>query len=40
MMNNSQYNNFKIYDSTPLSIEIRGETDLKNAILLRGSSAY
>ena len=32
MINNSQFNNFKIYNSIPLSLEIRGESDLINVI--------
>ena len=36
-MNNTQFNNFKIYNITPLSLGIRGEGDLMSVILPRGS---
>ena len=37
VMNNEQFQNFKIYDITPLSLGIRGEGDLMSVILPRGS---
>ena len=36
-MKNVQFQNFKIYDITPLSLGIRGEGDLMSVILPRGS---
>ena len=37
VMNKKQFQNFKIYDITPLSLGIRGEGDLMSVILPRGS---
>ena len=37
IMNNKQYDNFKIYDITPISLGIRTEGDLMSVILPRGS---
>ena len=37
MMNNKQFENFKIYDITPISLGIRTEGDLMSVILPRGS---
>ena len=37
IMNNSQFDNFKIYDITPISLGIRTEGDLMSVMLPRGS---
>ena len=36
-MNNKQYDNFKVYDITPISLGLRTEGDLMSVILPRGS---
>ena len=37
IMNNKQYDNFKVYDITPISLGLRTEGDLMSVILPRGS---